>query len=497
MKKLLLIFKKKKVWIPTVIIVAGIVIKVLFPSGGVIQKTVAVERGPVTLEVSVTGRVKPTKNLDLAFERSGRISSVFVKVGDVVSEGQALISLDHTDLDAQLAQAEANYESQKARLDQVVRNAQGGGSKSDIDVSNAYSNALDVIRDAYNKSDDAVRNQTDGLFDSGSLNDSKVVIETSAAQAKIDAGTLSVASKQLLTAWFSEQSQLVSDNYSGISATLDTNIQRMNTFLDLFKNLQDVLNNSTGLDATTLSSYKTKLSAGKTELVTALSSLNKAKQNIVSQQTNSESSLDDVGVQKGLVAQAYAQIAYYQSQIAKARLTAPFAGTVTKIPYEKGDIVQPNTTVISLIGSGQYQMETNVTESDISKIAVGQKARVTLDEYGQDVIFTAHVIAVDLSETMIEGVPTYKTTLQFDTNDTRILPGLTANIDILSDAKDGVLFIPTRAIVVRDAKKYVKYISDAKTGQVQEKEIQTGLKGSDGRTEIISGLSEGEKIISE
>ncbi len=497
MKKLLLIFKKKKVWIPTSVVLIIVVIKILFPSGGVVQKTVAVERGPVTLEISVTGRVKPTKNLDLAFERSGRISSIFVKVGDVVSEGQTLISVDHTDLDAQLAQAEANYKSQKARLDQIVRNAQGGGSKSDIDLSNAYSNALDVIRDAYNKSDDAVRNQTDGMFDSGSLNDSRVIIETTAAQSKIDAGTLSFESKRLLAVWLSEQFQLTPDNYSGIRTALDTNIARMNTFLDLFKNLQDVLNNATGLDATALSSYKTKLSTGKTELVTALSSLNKAKQTIISQQTTNESSLDDVDIQKGLVSQAYAQIAYYQSQIAKARLVAPFAGTVTKIPYEKGDIIQPNTTAISLIGSGQYQMETNVTESDISKIAVGQKARVTLDAYGQDVLFTAHVIAIDLSETMIEGVPTYKTTLQFDADDTRILPGLTANIDILSNAKDNVLFIPTRAIVVKDAKKYVKYVSDAKTEQTQEKEIQTGLKGSDGRTEVVSGLVEGEKIISE
>ncbi len=490
-------FKKKKVWIPTSIVLIIIIIKILFPGGGVTQKTIAVERGPVVLEVSVTGRVKPTKNLDLAFERSGRLSSVLVKVGDVVSEGQTLISLDHMDLDAQLAQAQASYESQQARLDQIIKNAQGGGSKSDLDLYNAYVNALDVIQDAYAKSDDAVRNQTNGLFDSGSLNDSKVILETTAIQAKINSGVLVVDAKRALDVWLSEQFQLSPQNYAGIRSALDTDIQRMNTFMNFYANLQEVVNAATGLDATTQSAYKTKLSAGKTELVAALSSLNKAKQSITSQQSTGQDSLDDVNIQKGQVAQAYAQITYYQSQIAKARLVAPFAGTVTKIPFEKGDIVQPNATVISLIGSGQYQMETNVTESDISKIAVGQKARVTLDAYGQDVLFTAHIIAIDLSETMIEGVPTYKTTLQFDTDDARILPGLTANIDILSDTKENVLFIPTRAILVKDAKKYVKYISDAKTGQTQEKEIQTGLKGSDGRTEVISGLAEGEKIISE
>jgi multidrug resistance efflux pump len=127
-----------------------------------------------------------------------------------------------------------------------------------------------------------------------------------------------------------------------------------------------------------------------------------------------------VEIQKGQVEQARAQVLYCQSQVAKAIIRAPFSGTVTKIPFSKGEIIQPNSTAVSLIGSGKYQMETNVTESDVARIRVGNIARVTLDAYGQGVLFDARVIGIDLSETFIDGVPTYKTTLEFAQDDERI-----------------------------------------------------------------------------
>ncbi|MEK7566228.1 MAG: efflux RND transporter periplasmic adaptor subunit, partial [Patescibacteria group bacterium] len=80
------------------------------PSG---LKFFTVTRGEVKSEVSVTGKVKPSKNLDLAFEKSGRITRIYVKVGDKVGEGQQLVSLDNSDLIAQLAQAQANLKSQE------------------------------------------------------------------------------------------------------------------------------------------------------------------------------------------------------------------------------------------------------------------------------------------------------------------------------------------------------------------------------------------------
>ena len=504
MQKLLRILKLKKVWIPLGVILIVVIIKIF--SGGSVSgpTTVSVERGSVILEVSVTGRVKPTKNLDLAFERSGRLQSLPMQVGDTIVPGQTLAILDHSDLDAQLAQATAQYQSQQAKLDQLQKNAKDANTqdpqaKAAIDLQTAYTNALDSIRDAYSKSDDAVRVQTDGLLDTTSNISPQVTFETSATEAKINSGSLRAASQNILDAWLKDISATNANDHTVMDSLLQTSVNRMNTFFSLYDNLQEALNNAKGLDSTTQASYKAKLTVGKAELVTALTALNKAQQNIASQKTTNKNSVDDIAIQQGQVDQAYAQILYYQSQIAKAILKAPFEGTVTRLPYSVGDIVQSNTPVVSLIGSGKYQIETNVAESDIAKIKTGDSAKVTLDAYGQDVVFKARVIAIDLSETMIEGVPTYKTTLEFESADSRILPGLTANVDILSDQKDNVLFIPTRVITIADSKKTVLIPALDARGKATSTqiEIETGLKGSDGRTEIVQGLQEGDKVITE
>ena len=69
---------------------------------------------------------------------------------------------------------------------------------------------------------------------------------------------------------------------------------------------------------------------------------------------------------------------------------------------------------------------------------------------------------------------------------------MTANIDILTNKRDGVVAVPFRAIYDLNGKKVVK----VQNGKVYtEKEVTVGLKGSDGNTEIIKGLSEGEQVV--
>jgi RND family efflux transporter MFP subunit len=204
---------------------------------------------------------------------------------------------------------------------------------------------------------------------------------------------------------------------------------------------------------------------------------------------------EDIQTQEAVVDQAKASVDSYASSYNKTILRAPFEGKITKIVPEIGDIVNANSTVISLIGGDTYQIETNVAESDIAKVKEGNTAKVTLDAYSSDIFFTATVVQVDLSATEIEGVATYKTILKFDKEDPRIMPGMTANIDILSNKKENVIFVPSRSIITKNGKKFVKIVINEKN-KTKETNILTGIKGSDGRTEVISGLSVGDKIIS-
>ena len=123
---------------------------------------------------------------------------------------------------------------------------------------------------------------------------------------------------------------------------------------------------------------------------------------------------------------------------------------------------------------------------------MGDPANVTLDAYGPDVIFSSKVVSIDPAETIRDGVSTYKTILQFNDNDERVKPGMTANIVVTTEKKEDVVSVPQGAVISRDGKKYLK-IQEGKN--IFEREVQTGIVSSLGDIEIISGLSEGEVVV--
>jgi len=69
---------------------------------------------------------------------------------------------------------------------------------------------------------------------------------------------------------------------------------------------------------------------------------------------------------------------------------------------------------------------------------------------------------------------------------------MTANIDILNNKKDNVVFIPIRAVEEKDGRKVVKILNK---GEIREVGVETGLRGSDGNIEVITGINEGDEVI--
>src|SRR3989338_5600628 len=132
----------KKIWRPKIIIPAAIIVVAAGSWFFIFKKEkpveynyVAAELGEIRQEVSVTGKVEPAQSVDLAFEKSARVSEMKVEVGDRVIAGQILSSLENSDILAQMSEAyakldsakagllqyEAALASQKAKLDELVR----------------------------------------------------------------------------------------------------------------------------------------------------------------------------------------------------------------------------------------------------------------------------------------------------------------------------------------------------------------------------------------
>ena len=519
LNKIIAFIKRRYIIVSLGVIIIVIIIVLVAAGHKSVNNTITVERGSVVSEVSVTGSVKPARSLDIAFEKTGRIASIRVKVGDEVSKGQYLITQENGDAAAQVEQAQAQFQSQESKLAQLKR----GSRPEDVqiqrialqgaqnDLANYYANAINIINDAYSKSNDAINKQLDGLF-YGANSDTPTLSFTpdnnDQVKTGIEAQRLTVT--KALNGWVNEISGLNSSSSPDVILQSLVNSRDHIILVRNFLNaLFNILLNTGSWSQATLTVYKTNINTGLTNINLVGTSISTQQQAIVSQKSlvqKAQNELDlmiagsdpqDIAYQESQVANARASLAYYQSQLAKTIIAAPFAGTVTKIVPEVGDIVSAGSSVVSLIGTGNFQIEANIAESDIAKVKIGNQARVTLDAYGSDVVFGANIIALDLSATVLEGVATYKTTLQFTQEDSRILSGLTANVDILSAQKDNVLFAPTRDIIGQNGKKYLRVITDLKKLKTQDIEIKTGLVGSDGRTEIVSGVSEGTAISAE
>ncbi len=202
---------------------------------------------------------------------------------------------------------------------------------------------------------------------------------------------------------------------------------------------------------------------------------------------------EDIAAQEAQVEQAEGKVQLTRAQIGKTVLRSPIKGTVTKQDAKIGEIAAASTPLVSVISANHLEMEADIPEADIAKVKVGDSASVTLDAYGPEVIFEAKVIKIDPGETIIEGVATYHTTFEFLKDDNRVKPGMTANIDILTNKHENIIVIPQRAVTARNSERYV--LLDKGNGKTEEKEVKVGLRGFDGNIEIVSGLQEGEKVI--
>ena len=111
-----------------------------------------------------------------------------------------------------------------------------------------------------------------------------------------------------------------------------------------------------------------------------------------------------------------------------------------------------------------------------------------------DIAPLARVGEIEPSATILEGVPTYKTTLYFTGSAEGVRAGMTADIDIETGVREKALAVPQRAVMTADGVSFVRVLGA--DGAPAEVRVTTGLRGTDGLVEILSGLSAGASVIS-
>ena len=178
-----------------------------------------------------------------------------------------------------------------------------------------------------------------------------------------------------------------------------------------------------------------------------------------------------------------------QADLADYSVYLPFDAIISEVDVKKGDLVSSSSTLGSAISLNKLA-EITLNEIDIVNVSVGQKAILTFDAL-DDFSLTGEVAEVDAAGTVEQGVVSYGVTVGFDLDDDRIRPGMSVEVTLIADSKQNVLLVPNTAVKTQNEMSYVEVLED---GVPVRKMVTTGLV-SDTMTEILSGLEEGETVV--
>jgi HlyD family secretion protein len=154
------------------------------------------------------------------------------------------------------------------------------------------------------------------------------------------------------------------------------------------------------------------------------------------------------------VAQRDAALAQARIDLARTRITSPVNGIVIKRAIEKGQTVAASLQAPELFiiarNLRDMQVEAAIDEADVGRIRSGQRASFSVDAYpGQT--FEGQIGQVRKAATNVANVVTYVAVVNFSNPDGRLLPGMTANVRVVTDTREHALKIPNAALRVRIA----------------------------------------------
>lgn len=498
------------------VLIAGFAVIRISVGSQIVYEFVSAERLKIIQEVSITGHVRPIRSVELAFDKAGKVSRIFADVGDHIESGSIVVSLDAAELSADLDQAEANVKIAEANLAAAIRGSrpeeivleEAKLQSAETNFEEARKALIDSLDSSYATIYDTAKNKIDFLFaaQEGSAPSFRLNFSDGDTTLRSTAETERNELNNDLIAWRSSLNGINDSSDLQACSVEAKEVLRLTT--RLITNLSNLLNTftpGTYPSKTTVDSYRACLSAGQTAVNTALASFGAAdaafsaaladqtiaSRNLALQQAGSTS--EEISVEEAKLDQAEASVQKIKTLISKSNLYSPITGVITKQDTKVGEFVSTGQGVVFVISDAEFEIESDIPEADIAKVKLNDTANVTLDAYGNDVVFDAKVTKIDPGEIIIDGVPTYKTVFQFLQKDDRIKSGMTANIDILTASKEDALVVPQKAVITKNGRKIVRILTGR--DNIEEIQVITGVRGSDGNIEILEGVRENDRVI--
>lgn len=502
--------------------------------------------GTIIATISASGQVSATDQIDIKPKVSGTITWVGIKAGATVYAGQALMSIDSSDAEQSILEAQKSLEADKLQY-------QKDSAEAPID----YQNDLDTLEDAkgtladdyntlYNDLSDAYLDLPNAMtgannalygfdFDStkqvwnmsvlvnlfSSQNmatalswQTRAIDDYTDARAKYDAASeaFKLISRSSGSAALEKMLAQSIDAATAVAQALQSELNFLGAISDLAQQYNAKLPSSFSTLQSNTRTYLSTANSNLTVLLNDKKTLENDKQAIKTAEQNIE--LSKVGntadgsnpislqISKNNIEKQEASLAKMQADLADYTVRASFAGTLSSVSAKVGDTAG-SAAVASLITRTQIA-SLSLNEVDAAKISLGQKATLTFDAV-EDLSLTGAVAEIDSVGAVSQGVVSYTVKIAFDSQDSRIKPGMTVNASIQTDVRQNVLTVPSSAVKTQNGQSYVLTFdpplenesgSASVTASVEpiKTPVETGIS-DDTNIEILSGLTPGQQIV--
>ncbi len=469
--------------------------------------------GTVRQTISATATLQPVNEADLRFSVSGTVASVAVKVGQNVTAGTVLATLDTASLSAQLAQAQASLDAANEKL---AADTAGPTPQELATASGAVTSAQNALNSAQrNLNDTEVVNQATLAPLEAGVRSAQSTLSSDEASQSADKAALATDQQEASRdcAASPSSSACASDQATVKQAenTLATASQSTSSAQSALQSAQSSLAVAQARAQQADDQAQAQVNAATSQLANAQASLQALRTSVPQAQLTAD---------EASVAAATSQLAVAQHAINQASLISPISGAVAAVNISAGDTVSGNTGTggssssggstgtsgssssgssssaggspaasIVVVSPGAFEADTSVSDTQIAQVKLGDLATITPDGSSRPDYGTVTQIGLLADQT--SGVATYPVTIGITGTPTGLFAGAGAEVSIVVAQHAGVLTVPTGAVHTVGSRSFVFVLRSGKKTRVH---VTVGATGSL-LTEITSGLSPGDQVV--
>lgn len=501
--------KKKKVWL-IVLIIAAIVIVLIgsavknmtsqIETAANMVEVEPVEKRDLSDSVSLKGTIAGQSKTNVMSLAAAEITAVNVQVGDIVKEGDPLVTLDQNDIEKQIAELKTNISNANAIAANDAAQKQESLNEAKQDQATTLAKATDSVNKAQASYDELVKKRDDCQT---KLNNKKNELNTAGNARDTAKNELDTAKKSYQDA----QAEASADptNADLLKKANDASSvyeQKQELYTSLCTNYETINGDIKSLQAE-LDAYPDQLKSAEEAVNTAKSSYSDAETSTNRSVSTAQNTVDMQKYQTSTTRDLKDQLEQLQKQLADCTLSAPIGGVVTAVNVSVGDKNTAGTTMITIEDTSSLKVIVNVEEADILKIQEGMPATVSTDATGDEEIkgTVTRVVRVKNQSTNTNGTDTntssgYSAEITID--NTELLVGMSAKAKIVIKDRGTQLAVPYDLIRQDDNGDSYVLAAEANedgTATAVRKNIKVGEE-VDYYTEVTGGdLKEGDQLI--